>query len=119
MTCKHCGASISENDVKCPYCDSYIDHGTANNNMYNNGYPQPNRQSFRLQGADEPQAIFIVVSLLIPLLGIILGVINITGGHPKSGKLYIILGAAAFIFLFSCTFLFPFLFALIPFAHMK
>lgn len=118
MTCKHCGASISENEEKCPYCDSYIDH-PSRNNSYNNGYPQPNRQGFRVQGPDEPQAIFIVVSLLIPLFGIILGVIQISGGHPKSGRLYIILGAAAFIFLFGCTFFLPFMFALIPFTHMK
>jgi hypothetical protein len=117
MTCKHCGASISENEEKCPYCDSYIDH-PARNSSYNNGYPQ-NRQGFRVQGPDEPQAMFIVISLMIPLLGIILGVINISGGHPKSGKLYIILGAASMIFLFGCTFLFPMMFALIPFAHMK
>lgn len=120
MTCKHCGASISENDVKCPYCDSYIDHGTANNsaNPYNNGYQGQNRPVFRVQGPDEPQPILIVFSLLIPFLGIILGVLNLNGGHPKCGKLYLILGIASF-FLISCgTFIFPFLFAL-PFIHMK
>ena len=111
MTCKHCGASISEYEEKCPYCDSYIDHPVRNNSY--------NRQGFRVQGADEPQAVFIVISLLIPLFGIIIGAVQMSGGHPKSGKLYIILGAASFIFLFGCTFLLPMMFAFIPFMHMK
>lgn len=118
MTCKHCGASISENEEKCPYCDSYIDH-PARNNSYNNRYQQPNRQGFRVQGPDEPQAMFIVISLLIPLFGIILGIVHMTCGHPKSGRLYIILGAASMIFFFSCTFIFPLMFAFLPFTNMK
>ncbi|WP_294412352.1 hypothetical protein [Ruminococcus flavefaciens] len=117
MTCKHCGASISEHDVKCPYCDSYIDHGTANNS-YNNGAPMQNRQGFRVQGPDEPQPIFIVISLLIPLFGFIIGAVNISGGHPKSGRLYLILGAVSFFLLFCGTFMFPMMFML-PFFHMK
>lgn len=120
MTCKHCGASISENEVKCPYCDSYIDHGTANNNAntYNNGYPRQNRPVFRVQGPDEPQAILIVFSLLIPALGVILGILNLTGGHPKCGKLYLILGIVSFFLVFCGTFMFPVMFML-PFFHMK
>lgn len=116
MTCKHCGASISEDEVKCPYCDSYIDHGRAN--RYNNGAPMPNRQGFRVQGPDEPQALFIVISLLIPLFGIILGAVQISGGHPKSGRLYLILGGLSFFLIFCGTFLFPVAFML-PFLHMK
>ena len=26
MKCPNCGASISENEEKCPYCDSFLDH---------------------------------------------------------------------------------------------
>lgn len=118
MTCKHCGASISENDVKCPYCDSYIDHGPAYYNNANNGYPSQNRQGFRLNGPDEPQALFIILSLLIPFWGIVLGVVNITGGHQKSGKVYLILGLVSFFLIFCGTFLFPMIFML-PFFHMK
>ncbi|MBP5580425.1 MAG: hypothetical protein J6X85_01290 [Ruminococcus sp.] len=111
MTCKHCGASISEYDEKCPYCDSYIDHGPRNNRA-----TMPNRQGFKIQGPDEPQAILMVVSFLIPFIGIILGVIYLTGGNPKSGRMYIIIGAISMVVSFGCVFLGPMLFML-PFFH--
>lgn len=117
MICPHCGASVSENDVQCQYCNSYIDRKSSSQSSQG-GNRQGARQPFQVQGPDKPQAIFIVVSLMIPLFGIILGVLNISGGHPKSGRTYLIMAAVSFFLLFCGTFIFPMMFALVPFSKM-
>ena len=117
MICPHCGASVSETDIQCQYCNSYIDRKSSPQSSQGAGRQGP-RQMFQVQGPDKPQAIFIVVSLMIPLFGVILGVLNISGGHPKSGRTYLIMAAVSFFLLFCGTFLFPMMFALIPFSKM-
>lgn len=112
MTCPHCGASVSNHERQCPYCNSFLENKT--DDIPNSAFEtrgQQTRPMFQAQGPDTPQPLLIVLSLMIPFFGIILGVIHTSGGHPKSGKLYIILGALSF-FLISCgTFLLPLAFS--------
>ena len=117
MICPHCGASVSENDIQCQYCNSYIERKSSPDASQNGSRPNV-RQLFQTQGPDKPQAIFIVLSLMIPLFGVILGVLHISGGHPKSGRMYLIMAAVSFFLLFCGTFIFPMMFAFIPFSKM-
>ena len=94
MICPYCGASISENEEKCPYCDSYIDHNDRN--IDDNGRPthiikiSPKRDDFVYNEENYDQLRLPLVFLsMIPLLGIILGVMCIKGGAPKCGKIYL------------------------------
>ena len=110
MTCPHCGASVYENDVKCPYCDSFLEN--RNRNAANTRRPVSGPGQFTMNGPDQVNAALVVVSILIPIFGIIYGAISLGGGHPKSGKVYLILGLAA-IFVFPCLmFVIPLCFTL-------
>lgn len=40
MKCKNCGADISMNEEKCPYCRSYIDHPIQDRGMKNDLYAE-------------------------------------------------------------------------------
>lgn len=115
MTCPHCGASVYENDVKCPYCDSFLEN--SNRNAANTRRPVSGPGQFTMNGPDEVNAALVVVSLLIPIFGIIYGAISLGGGHQKSGKVYLILGLAG-IFVFPCFMgIIPMTFAFLGFAQ--
>ena len=73
MTCKNCGADLSINDVRCPYCRSYIDRPFPNQQ---NNYGYPNYQPVRLdptievrREADRDSG----NALLLSIFGLILG----------------------------------------------
>lgn len=102
MTCPHCAASISETEERCPYCDSYIDRGR--HPRVEPPPPQQNRNLVRSLGEDKVNPLLVALSL-IPMLGIILGAIFMSGGNPKSGKTYLITGLVAFAVAFACPFI--------------
>ncbi len=100
MTCPHCAASISESDERCPYCDSYIDHG-----RYNRAVPPAQEQKLRnLVGEDKVNP-FLMIIAFIPMIGIILGAVFMSNGYKKSGKAYLIAGIVGFAISFSCPFI--------------
>ena len=121
MTCPHFGASLHESVQRCPYCDSFIEPEKDREEINQDPYAQKKeqlRKTFQMSGPDEPQAIFVVLSLIIPVLGFILGILHISGGKPKCGKVYLIVGAVAFFLVFCGTGLLPVIFSAFSFSKM-
>ena len=87
MICPYCGATISENEEKCPYCDSYIDHNEGQIDIIKTS---PRRDDFVYYEENYDQLrLPLVVASLIPVIGIILGVLCLRGGAPKCGRVYL------------------------------
>lgn len=59
--------------------------------------PTP-QQAFLSNPNDKVSGLFVVISLIIPLVGIILGIINISQKKNSSGKIYIILSSVGLFF---------------------
>ena len=103
MICPHCAASVSENEVKCPYCDSYIDHKKKTANI------EDVQQTFQKMGFpvkndpnDKPNKFMVMLSI-IPPIGFLMFFINLMSGRPKSAKVYF---TVAFITMFVSVFLY-------------
>lgn len=122
MTCPHCGASVHESVQRCPYCDSFLEPEMKPESSSQNPNTQRQeqlRRTFRMNGPDEPQAMFIVLALLIPIFGFIIGAIHMSGGKPKCGKTYIILSAVSFVVFFCGSSMLPFLLSAFSFSKMS
>lgn len=104
MFCKSCGKEINDQAVVCPHCGvqtgvvqqipQQVNYGGQQNytapqqNPYPNQYPQQNE-------VDEVNVGLVVLSVLIPIVGIILGAVNSSNGKKKSGKAYLTAGIIA------------------------
>ena len=104
MFCKSCGKEINDQAVVCPHCGvqtgvvqqipQQVNYGGQQNytapqqNPYPNQYPQQNE-------VDEVNVGLVVLSVLFPIVGIILGAVNISNGKKKSGKAYLMAGIIA------------------------
>lgn len=75
MYCKNCGKEIDDNADVCLNCGSYTDKGKLINSV-------PEVQ-------DTISAAIVVVSILIPIIGIVIGIANINNSKPRSGKCYL------------------------------
>lgn len=94
MFCKSCGREINDQAVVCPYCGAQAgnaqqipqqpNYGAQQQNLYTNQYPQ--------QNADETNVGIVILSVLFPIVGIILGAVNMSNGNKKSGKAYLMAG---------------------------
>lgn len=97
MFCSHCGKEINDQAVVCPYCGVQTanaqqvnyggqqNYGAPQQNQNMNQYPQPVE-------ADETNVGIVVLSVLFPIVGIILGAVNMSNGKKKSGKAYLMAG---------------------------
>jgi len=78
MVCTYCGVQTGVVQIIPPQQPNY-------------GYQQNNQQY--VQGEpDEVNVGFVVLSVFIPIVGIILGAVNLGNGKKKSGKAYLIAG---------------------------
>ena len=101
MICPHCGASISENEEKCPYCDSFLDTKKKNINIEDIQREIHDKISpLQSDPDDKPNAFMIILSLITPI-GILLFIINLMMERPKSAKACFL---AAFITMFIFVF---------------
>lgn len=91
MFCKSCGKEINDQAVVCPYCGVQTGAVQIIPQQPNYGNQQPNAQN----NADETNVGLVIVSIIIPLVGIILGAVNISNGKKKSGKAYLLAGIIA------------------------
>lgn len=98
MTCQHCGASISEYDIICPYCDSYIDHGFEELEKDNDDTPvsySALERGYRPEEYDKVKIVLLLLSLF-PLVGTVLGAVMIMSGYKKSGTVYLVTSILVF-----------------------
>lgn len=101
MFCSSCGKEINDQAVVCPYCGAQTanaqqipqqpnynvqqNYGAPQQNPYMNQYPQQNQ-------VDETNVGIVVLSVLFPIVGTILGAVNMSNGNKKSGKAYLMAG---------------------------
>lgn len=106
MFCSSCGKEINNEAVVCPYCgvktpnaqqipqqpnyNVQQNNSAPQQNPYMNQYPQPIE-------ADETNVGIVVLSVLFPIVGIILGAVNMSNGKKKSGKAYLMAGVISFV----------------------
>ena len=112
MRCPNCGASISDAEEKCPYCDSYLDTKKATVNiedmqdkLRNIGFPIKNDPNYK------PNILMVLISLFMPI-GVMMFIINILSGRPKSA-------IACFMAVFSGTFIIVFCMIVFNFFSMS
>ena len=75
MNCPNCGSEISDLAVVCPNCGASVGGGTGYSNE---------------TGEEKANIGFIVLAVLFPIVGIILGIVENSKGNKKVGKTYII-----------------------------
>ena len=103
--CSSCGAEIEPGMTQCSYCGQPVETTSSGNIQY--GQTQnvtPNAYVPNANQAEEDKVSvgLVIVSVLIPLVGIIVGIVNMSKGKKKSGKIYLIVAIAvwAVSFLF-------------------
>lgn len=74
MNCPNCGSEISDLAVVCPNCGASVGGST------NTGYT----------GEEKANAGLVVLSVLFPIVGIILGIMENSKGNKKVGKTYLL-----------------------------
>lgn len=74
MICPYCGQEISDLAVVCPKCGVSIENTTYTNNE---------------QREEKANGGFIALSIFFPIVGLILGIVEINKGNKKAGKTYI------------------------------
>lgn len=104
MFCSKCGSEIPDDSAFCPECGDQLAGGEAPQPV-----PGPITPAQSESGEVVSQGLkvgIIVVSLIIPLIGIIMGVIYLKDAHPekrKVGKTWLWISGAAFVFWFLVT----------------
>ncbi|MGN0668976.1 MAG: hypothetical protein ACI4JZ_00365 [Oscillospiraceae bacterium] len=113
MICITCGREIIDEAAICQYCgcltgvqqrenvNQYIDKSGSPNTYV----PQNNSFVNRIP-YNEPDSVnpwLVIVSLILPIIGLIIGINNQKDGKKKSGKVYIILSTIILAILFILT----------------
>lgn len=81
MYCKNCGKEIHDDAVMCVHCG--VSTGKSMTGANN---------------SDEPANTgLVVISVLIPLVGLILGPVNISNGKKHAGNIYLWTGIIAWL----------------------
>lgn len=87
MYCKNCGKEIHDEAVMCVHC------GVPTDNMMKG-------KRNNVDSASPANGGLIVLSVLIPLVGIILGIVNISQGKKHAGNVYLWTGIIVWL---TCT----------------
>lgn len=78
MYCKKCGNEISDEAVICPKC------GYSKGN-----YGREIQKEIKLKTYEPANGILLFLTFIIPIVGLILGIVDISRGKKASGKLYL------------------------------
>lgn len=84
MYCNKCGKEINDEAVVCIHCGCAVNNGAKNNPMV------PTED-------DKVSAIIIICTILIPLVGMILGIVNLCKKKTRSGGIYLGVGIGAWV----------------------
>lgn len=104
MICKHCGAEIQAGEQICSYCDCKVEPEVQQ-------FEQPNKTAlpedyFRTayssdsnnsNSDDKINPGLLIMSLLIPIAGIVLGISHLSSGKKKAGIIYLALGGVSIL----------------------
>lgn len=75
MICPNCGREIADMAVVCPNCGTPV---------------SPQNQPNINMGEEKANVGFIILTIFFPIVGIILGIIEINKGNKSAGKTYLI-----------------------------
>ena len=108
MNCPHCGASISDTEEKCPYCDSYLDTKKRTvtpedmqEKLRNIGFPVESDPN------DKPNVLMMIISFFLPI-AVMMFVLNLWRGRPKSAAACVMAGIFGTAVIVFCLVLFGF-----------
>ena len=87
MICPHCDHEVSDLAVMCPNCGAPLDNRGA-----------------APEGEQKANGGFIALSIFFPIVGVILGIVEMSKGNKKAGKTYIITAIISWVvwFLLGC-----------------
>lgn len=85
MYCQHCGKQIKDDATYCEHCGSAV------------GYTKPQVKQESVKHTEQVSAWLIILSLIIPIAGIIVGAVRYNE-HPDTSKIYIWCGIGSIIF---------------------
>ena len=104
MFCSSCGKEIPNEAMVCPYCGSRTGNGSVAYAGNGAVTPMGNAASQPADVGDDKATVGnIVASILLPIVGVILGITNLSKKKTKAGTTYLIVGIAAWI-IFSILF---------------
>lgn len=109
MICSNCGNAIDDNAAVCIHCGAATARGIS---MGIGGVKAP------VDPNEPANTGFIVLSLLVPIFGIIYGAIEKGNGKERAGKAYLISGISAIIFWFVFAIVITLISILLPFLLM-
>lgn len=85
MYCRACGKEIADISQFCTSCGCRT---ALPQPLFPNGQPE----NFQEKPVDKVSVWIVVLCIFLPIVGIILGVVNLKDGKKKSGKVYLIVG---------------------------
>lgn len=126
MYCKNCGQQISDGAAVCLNCGAAVEGANTQANFASNVNMVYCRNCGKQIRSDAAVCIncgcatgntgggasaldnsinpgFVVLSLFVPLFGIIYGIMKINEGKKRSGQTYLWCGAGVFLFWFLCV----------------
>ena len=84
MFCNNCGKEISDEAVICVHC------GVATGRPMPGAQVNPVPAAATLNDPNEPANVgLVVLSVLVPLAGIVMGAIHLSDGRKRAGKAYL------------------------------
>lgn len=81
MYCSKCGFEINDEAIICPKCGCYTNNQLKEKDVLE----------------DNISVGLVILSILIPIVGVILGIINLCSKKTKSGTAYMIIGVVAWV----------------------
>lgn len=104
MYCMTCGKAISDDSVFCTYCGCRTDvfiNSPQQNSAAAAEQKEPDVSELRVDAKpevpDKISAVKLILSILVPEVGIIFGVKSKNEGKMKSGKVYLIVGIVVLV----------------------
>lgn len=105
MVCKHCGAEIKAGEQICSYCDCKVEPEVQKFEQPNNNEGALPDDYFRTYYSDDNNSDSddkinsgsVIMSLLIPIVGIVLGITSLCSGKRKAGLTYLALGGVSIL----------------------
>lgn len=108
MYCQKCGSMYDDGQPCCPYCKT--PRAGVNNSQFHGLMPpldQNGRPCYDLSDTP-PETGIIILSLLVPFVGIIFGCICLKNNEKRAGNAYLLAAAARYIILLFLVFAFVF-----------
>lgn len=118
MYCSNCGMNFGDREERCPFCATPTPNFNGSN--YSGQYPppffDPNLQQpffFRDPSNVPAETGLVVLSVLIPLAGLILGCISFSKGEKRAGRAYLLAAGISYAARIFLIFAYVFMFYLI------